>query len=147
MFKGISMRLRKYLGVFILCISCSISAEEQRWDWTSIELASLSSIAGKGYARHYKLAESFNFELFSAEGKRILLLLCQSESSNVTCVDNGKNEYSGFIQKYKASPSLIDLDTGLLFGSINTYVLFTGKKMITISYYHTNKHNKENSHG
>jgi hypothetical protein len=136
MFKEEAMRYRKVLGLFLALISFPILAEETRWDWISIELTSPLSVADKGYAKHIWLAESFNFELFSAEGKRNLLLLCQSKSSNVTCVDENKNKYTGFIQKYRESQSIIDLDTGILFGSINTYVLFDGKKMFTISYYH-----------
>ena len=124
--------------IYLLIISCSLSsyAEEKIWLWAEIDLRT-STLISYGYAIRNNLNSSRNFELYVNKSERMYLLLCDFSTSYPSCMDQNEKRYESFYHISKGENSQIDLSTGVILGSVQTYVLFQGTRMITISLQHS----------
>ena len=124
--------------IYLLIISCCFSsyAEEKIWRWAEIDLRT-STLTSYGNAINNNLNASRNFELYVSESERAYLLLCDFSTSYPSCMDQNETRYESFFHVSKGENSKIDLSTGVILGSVQTYVLFQGTRMITISLQHS----------
>lgn len=120
--------------IYLLIIVCCFPsyADEPTWKWVEIDLNS-STLISHGNAKVTRLNASRTFELYNSESNRMYHFLCDFSSSFPSCNDESQNTYEAFYHVSKQELAVIDLNTGIIFGSVQTYVLFQNTKMISIS--------------
>jgi|GEM_PF-2127537 len=123
--------------IYLLITFCCFSsyADEPTWKWVEVDLES-STLIGYGYTKHIKINDSLGIELLDKNNVRKYFFLCDLNSDSQLCVSKEHSAFSVIYHLDKPTPSIIDLETGEIFDSVETYVLFNKSKMISISIIH-----------
>lgn len=126
------MNLTFNLFFLLLLNSFSTFAEEPSWLWVEVDLTT-STLIGKGEASLIQVNDSRTMELSDKNKVRRHLFSCDIKSEPPTCVNEYNFGFSVSYNHFTPSPAIIDLDTGTISGSIETYILLKKNRLISIS--------------